>query len=801
MKKFIYILTSIILACTNCTGELGLDDGHKKDGFVLTIYNAPLTKAIDNTGEAYERELRTLDIFFYPKGEIAKPCVFYHHEDLTNTFGQADVDIYVVEDAIRKIFPTQNLCDIFVIANLPESVKPDNVVFEAESEDTRLDRLEAYVLQNADPGNADFDAEYDAINKPFVMAGLGVGQRDSKKNAEGTISLVRASSKVTISVAIPDYLDVEVTKNTPTGTTTETVRMVPAFEEKPLAATMNVAFHNGIYKGYLNKEVDEAVNTFYFSSSKHTFTYSKTLPANESTPSRRVYTCDVPFYTYAHQWAKGAADAPYMTFEMKWGADKGDGSTPIYETYYYQILINGADRTFLPNHWYDMHVNVGVIGSTIEIKPIVIDHLSFFVLDWSDTISGVDHPDEDVVLENYTYFNVLTKRLELDNVTSGVIQYKASHKIDWRLDTSNKNVEGIPNLSTDFGAFSINCRTDTPSANRINGYTLTDNGNGRLIYEYTIPPSIYSPVYIYLTLWLELDGNKGMSDVESAYSESVLIVQYPPMYIVPDQSTAKSIFVNGRYEHSANIYAGNNEAYGLGAANGTSDNRDVSYMYIITVSQFNGDNKFTYDGQNVSYLIGDPRVRVPDNDLNNDGYDMDNQWVKDQIQQTRNQNANNYFNTGTGDRLIDYYPTSKDSGMYRVVAPKFRISSFFGGYSSNCNSEGAAMRCASYQEDGYPAGRWRVPTTAEVAFIVSLQQQEVIQDIFYKNSQGVYNDYYSSTDLVNGAGNIKLGHDNNRHSVRCVYDDWYWGSEPAARTNNAYNGGYEFTWGDEPITW
>ena len=101
-------------------------------------------------GEAYERELRTLDIFFYPKGKTDEPCVFYHHEDLTNTFEQTEVNIYVVEDAIRKIFPTENLCDIFVIANLPESVKPNNVVFEAESEDTKLENLSAYILQNAD---------------------------------------------------------------------------------------------------------------------------------------------------------------------------------------------------------------------------------------------------------------------------------------------------------------------------------------------------------------------------------------------------------------------------------------------------------------------------------------------------------------------------------------------------------------------------------------------------------------------------------------------------------------------------
>ena len=792
MKKFIYILTSIILACTSCTGELGLDDGHKKDGFVLTIYNAPLTKAIDNTGEAYERELRTLDIFFYPKGETAEPCVFYHHEDLTDTFGQADVDIYVVEDAIRKIFPTQNLCDIFVIANLPESVKPDNVVFEAESEDTRLDRLEAYVLQNADPGNADFDAEYDAINKPFVMAGLGVGVRDSKKNAEGTISLVRASSKVTISVAIPDYLDVEVTKNTPTGPTTETVRMVPSFEDKPLAVTMNVAFHNGIYKGYLNKEVDEAVGTFYFSSSKQTFTYSKTLPANESTPSRRVYTCDVPFYTYAHQWAKGAADAPYMTFEMKWGADKGDGSVPIYETYYYQILINGADRTFLPNHWYDMFVNVGVIGSTIEIKPIIIDHLSFFVLDWSDTISGVDHPDEDVVLDNYTYFNVLTKRLELDNVTSGVIEYKASHKIDWALDTSDKNVENVAGLSTTSGAFYIDCgSSNDPQTKAHTGYTLSDDENGNLTYSYNIPANMYSPMYVYLTLWLELDGQKGMSAAESAYSESVVIVQYPSIYITPYRSTEFSVFINRYNKHNEQIRYNqiqyDNYAYNLGQANGTGNG---NYMYSISVSSFKSNDKFTINNTSYNYIIGDPRSRTSDTNLNDDNFNMNNSWRKDR--------------EGDGRILQYYYPTMRDAAVFQVISPKFRVASFLGGYSNACTTEGAAMRCASYQEEGLPAGRWRLPTTAEILFVISLQQKDLIQDIFYKDPNAANgNWYYSSTHQVqyNGANAPGVQALQNTGSVRCIYDEWYWGTQPEARTNNSYAGGYEFTWGDEQITW
>lgn len=780
MKRFIYILTSLLLACTSCVGELDIDDGHKRDGIVLTIYNAPLTKAVDNTGEAYERELKTLDIFFYPKGQTAEPCVFYHHEDLSETFGQTEVNIYVVEDAIRKIFPTENLCDIFVIANLPAGVKPADAVYEAGSDATRLPVLESYVLDNT-------EANYDAINKPFVMAGLGTAQKDSKKNAEGTISLVRASSKVTLSVAIPEYIDIERTMND----VTSTVRMVPTFEDAPDVNTMNVAFHNGSYKGYLFKDVDETMKGFHKSSQKQKFTYTKTLPAvkykdsdQDSIPQRRVYTCDIPFYTYAREWEKGASDASYITFEMKWGADKGDGSTPIYETYYYQILINGAGRTFQPNHWYDMYVNVGVIGSTIEIKPIVLDHLEFFVLDWSDHISGVDHPKEDVELKDYMYFNVLTERLELDNVTTGVIKYKASHKIAWALDTSNKVVENVPELSTSLGAFYVYCREDDPVAREVTGYKLTDNGNGVLQFENSVPVNLYSPVYVYLTMWLELDGVNGMGETERPYSESVTIVQYPPIYITPYRATEYSVFVN-RYNRHGNQIVYNNNLYNLGQANGTGNGH---YMYSVSVSGFKSSDTFTMMGTTYNYIIGDPRSRSHDEDLNNDDFNMDNSWRRDQ--------------EGNGRILTHYYPTMKDGDIFRIISPKFRVASFHGGYSSDCTPEGAAMRCASYQEEGLPAGRWRLPTTAEIMFVISLQQKELIQNIFYGT-----NYYYSSTHQVRNNGGtvpdvrVTPTANNTKGSVRCIYDEWYWGTQPEARANNGYHGGYEFTWGDEEITW
>ena len=370
-----------------------LDGSRVEEGIVLTIYNSPLTKAVTNPGTNYERQLNTLDCFFYPKGQTGSPCVFYHRENVTdNTSGEVKFTIDVVEDAIRKIFPTENTCEIFVIANLPSEVIPEGVTFDPVPENvhTRLDSLTKYALQMKGRQNNSNVSSYDDVEKPFVMAGRATGQKDSKKNASATISLRRAASKITFSVAIPEYLDVKDKDG-------NTIRMTPQIADDQNNITLRAALHNGTSKGYLYKDADSKTQNSFFDTQKYRFEYanrtlppvpSKINPQVDSIPERRVYNCEVPFYTYARAWQKGSSDAAYMTFEMPWGYDKDDGQGIKYDTYYYQILINGAGRKFEPNNWYDMFVNIGVIGSAVENIPIVIDHQIFYVLDWTDEVSA-----------------------------------------------------------------------------------------------------------------------------------------------------------------------------------------------------------------------------------------------------------------------------------------------------------------------------------------------------------------------------------------------------------------------------
>ena len=135
------------------------------------------------------------------------------------------------------------------------------------------------------------------------------------------------------------------------------------------------------------------------------------------------------------------------------------------------------------------------------------------------------------------------------------------------------------------------------------------------------------------------------------------------------------------------------------------------------------------------------------------------------------------------------------------------------------------MRCATMQEDGFPAGRWRLPTIAEIQYVLLLQNKEVISPVFTSGSSYYASASYSDlnkTTLVtlqenkqSKAVNWQTRNGNNI-SVRCVYDEWYWGSEREAKPNpnpgsnqtqtvkdylnkTTYGDEYLFTWGDKQI--
>lgn len=174
--------------------------------------------------------------------------------------------------------------------------------------------------------------------------------------------------------------------------------------------------------------------------------------------------------------------------------------------------------------------------------------------------------------------------------------------------------------------------------------------------------------------------------------------------------------------------------------------------YIISVTSLTNND----------YIIGDPRER---SNTSFEGLNSDN----------NNKTLQNYYATEEGERT------------QKMISPQFMVASSYGVCSSTMSYSDAEKRCAAYQEDGYPAGRWRVPTEAEVKYIIQLSSWEVIPVLFNKGTSY----YWSAHGGINVNTNnvITTGGKSNSY-VRCVYDTWYWGTDQLEDRTL-------FTYGDE----
>ena len=124
-----------------------------------------------------------------------------------------------------------------------------------------------------------------------------------------------------------------------------------------------------------------------------------------------------------------------------------------------------------------------------------------------------------------------------------------------------------------------------------------------------------------------------------------------------------------------------------------------------------------------------------------------------------------------------------------IIAPIFKIASSY-GKTTSISYDRAKERCASYQENGYPAGRWRIPTKAEFEFIIQRSYQDDIPSLFDEDYWVADKTYYNGSSFVSS---------NGKQYVRCVYDVWYWGDENEGQMANTYVSDYQLNnpvWGD-----
>ncbi|MFA6593579.1 MAG: hypothetical protein WCS67_09640, partial [Bacteroidales bacterium] len=362
-----------------------------------------------------------------------------------------------------------------------------------------------------------------------------------------------------------------------------------------------------------------------------------------------------PFYSYPSDWSIAGNKESYFIIAIPW--HQVSDATKI-QTCYYQIPVNANGKKYERNHYYKVTIKVGVLESNTPNDPIVLTP-SVYVLDWNTAEVLGD-------LTSTRYLVVDRNNFRVDNEDDISISYSTS------------NACQLTNVVVSF--YNL----------------LTDKTEIIAPSEYT--SSLATERVIKFSHGLDNDwGTDGEFDCfpftisfrishidDPTFYEDVTITQNPRVTIAPELNSGTGI--SGEYPESDSDYGYvwvNNDRNLYGSVNGfrnasnTNENR-----YIIGISALESSLK---------YSIGDPR----ESNVNNLG----TTW-----------SANAPGIEGTVSRkLTNYYPSSTESWSENMIAPKYMVASSY-GVTSSISFSSAQKRCASYQEEGYPAGRWRIPT-------------------------------------------------------------------------------------------
>ena len=715
-KIFTYIIGMLCVGslCVSCSSDDNLNMEQQGEDVILSlqIENSEL-KSRATIAES-ENSIKTLDIYLYPNNKTDEKAVFQYSHVLTNanTTGTETVTVNVPGNVVSKLFAVGiNTCIAYVVANIGTTNLP--------TDDTSMASLKG----------AKIEADFTVQPELFVMDGSNkVSYNPDSKSISGTIPLYRAASKISLTVT-----NVKTEVQDDFGNT---------WESDPQNQTMKISFYNGVKVANV-----DVTSVPYTISDTDYFNIAGANSDRNLVSTTEGYTHTQPFYSYSSAWEPGSPKAAYLMVMVPWKKKGEDTFKPCY----YQIPINEEGKKLDRNHYYQIKLNIGILGSFTPDEPKTITDATYVVLNWSNAETSAE-------LKEYRYLVVDKNFVEMDNVENHSIKFSTSHKTEI-VNAVLKRPVLNPLHSND----------ETISSNL---YTLEPkvvDGQNYIYFEHSLDNewSDTDKSYDYVPYTLELDIKH---EDNPDFIEHITIVQYPAIYVVANLNSDYKKDDNENNDNSNNGYVKVNnstDSYGNVTGLGSAENANPN-MYTITT---------TVLPSRVNYVIGDPRISVINNNLG----DNNNNWST---------NAPTLPISNSNRKLLYYYPTDDSSNKKNLISPQFRIASSY-GVTSSITFDNARKRCASYQEDGYPAGRWRIPTYAEVEYIVKLSAEAKIPKLF--NDGGSYwaaNKSICKPSHTNG-GSVSIGSGNSAY-VRCVYDEWYW-------TDKCDKG--TFTWGDREITW
>lgn len=793
INSIIYGITAIaasMLLAVACAENVDITPENQiPDGPYVTLTistpDAARTKAgADSAGvdALNENKVTSVYYFFYKDGsDTQAPKMSGHFSGLSLSGEDASKTWYLPVSAdmiANQLFPSGiRECQTFVVANPPASLV--TTLNDQESTIT-LKALRELTFTSSLTGKQD----------SFVMVWDGkseVGSRTGSGSSSMDViaELKRVANKITINAKVaPEFYD----------------KKGGWIRWEPDMSSLKVEFYNGMSKTNLSGDFSKltvsdedyfnsGTSSFGTASSTSSYFYEEVTaamagtsystlsavpsPALESSPAFiKVDTMYLkkeqyvqagstnPFYSYAMTWEYASATEPFLMFELDWAPHwvdaGGQNHQGAAQTCYYKLML--SQKSITTNGWYDVTADLKVLGSFDKFKPTQqYLHEDYVVLDWINAFASDDN-NVNADIKDAKYLVVNQDEYILNNQKTLSIPFISSHPCEiGSITVTKKDFTKTPPSDV---------VTVTPGSDwvTVNGSVIEFKHD--LNNDWDSANLDVSPYYFTITLQHEDDAT---------YSEVITITQYPAVYIEADyNSTAGSNYghtwVNGA-RGTGNVwnYVGNTYTGASGVK--------VPYMTVITVSQLDDDQ---------DYIIGDPRVKST---LGTNGYPTwwDTSAPADAPAQYIGPGDDP---DGNGNRTMKYYYEAGGADYEKFIAPKFRLVS---GYSYNNGARSYnrnLMRCAAYQEDGYPAGRWRLPTRAEIEFIKKIEAKDLILGLFVTTTK-----YWSPTAYILGTS---FTEDLTTTACsRCVYDEWYWGPIDEAAGND--HSTKTFYWGDQPL--
>ena len=805
---------SVVAACVMLSGcSDALDGGGVTDGsgmVTINLRNSSATRsdASDNS----ETLIGNVVVALYPDsyGE-EEPAVALQKFDGLDVHDVAKVQMKLTDEMVDKLFNGVSGvgCKLYAVANVGDMSKI--------SDNATISELKGTVAASS------FDTR--KVQESFVMAGPGTVKyviTGGKGAATGTGDLVRAAAKVRLNVKLPESV-----------TDDNGDVWYPEVRE---GSGMRVMLTNGVKSSVVSPATDlQPGDDDYYSMTMRQTDVVRTLSDRGAGEYR--YQMDVPLYTYPNRWTETPEERhkTMMTLVVPWRK----AGEQTWSTYFYQVPVTDLTQ-ISSNYSYTVNLNVGMLGSLVPETPEELDELSYQIVDWSSERIDVNITDS-------RYLVVSPKNFEVQSQNDIEIQIYSSHPIELEDITLKYNRYAFVNENgyTDTGKVvtftvskeQIDLSNEKSSGSKFCTYRVEKDANGQYSLFISHPLVVWDP-YDSNDNQVSLTGYKNANDetvaavqrqisyykksdpIVNAYSpytidvsvrhvdrheykENLTVVQYPGMYVEADRNPGGSYqassygnptnygyaYVNPTWHEAGWIskayWENSTTLGGLLEITSSSSNKNPN-MYVIAVSTlFNIED---------SYIIGDPRENYYSNDLSGD-VSMEESTKDDLNEASWSVDASALYkeNGSSAKRKLKYYYRTNESDAYKwMVAPKFRVASSY-AEMSKVSRQNCRRRCASYQEQGYPAGRWRMPTYGEMKFIVWLAKTGKIPPLFntgvYMTAQGAY--------TVNDDGSLEKNPSTSGW-VRAVYDEWYWEAQDNYVLQPNSSGGYDFTWGDVP---